>query len=239
VATDPIHLSVVIPTYNDSHRLAQAHRELLAFLRSQSYAFEIVLVDDGSAPGIAPAQADFEDAVIIRNPRNMGKGHAVRRGMLMARGTYRIYTDSDLPFSVTPIPPTLQCLEDGFDVVIGARDLPEADYRVPVSRTRRLATTVFNFFVRRIIGIDIPDTQCGYKGFRAAAATDLYSRSCLNSFSGDAEILYLAMQSNYRIMRVPVSLVRNESSSVSVARHAPGMLIDLVRLRLLHRHRGV
>jgi hypothetical protein len=147
-----------------------------------------------------------------------------------ARGLYVVFTDSDLPFSLDPIERTLATLREGADVVIGDRLHPESSASAPLGPLRRLSSAVYTWLVNHALGLDYADTQCGYKGYRAAAARELFGRLRVTSFAFDAELLLRAHAAGHRIVRQPVRLVHNEDSSVSLLKHAPGMLWDVARL---------
>src|SRR5262245_49109724 len=167
----PLELSLVIPTYNQRARTIEAARDAQEWLQARLGArAELILVDDGSAPGQRLDANDVPPGVqVVQHPKNLGKGGAVRSGVARARGQYVIFTDSDLPFSLDPVPTTLAWLRDGADVVIGDRLHPESQAAIAVGPLRRLSSVVYTWLVNHALGLDFPDTQCGYKGYRAEA----------------------------------------------------------------------
>jgi glycosyltransferase involved in cell wall biosynthesis len=232
VLEGPLELSLVIPTFNQRARTARSTDQALRWLRDR-YAgrSELILVDDGSRPEETLTAKDLSsDVVLVRHDRNLGKGGAIRSGVARARGAYVVFTDSDLPFSLEPIETTLATLRDGADVVIGDRLHPESYAATPVGPLRRLSSAVYTWLVNHALGLDYADTQCGYKGYRATAAHELFGRLRVTSFAFDAELLLRAHAAGLRVVRQPVRLVHNEDSSVSLFRHAPGMLWDVARL---------
>ena len=232
MADPAIELSLVIPAFNQRIRTMRAAREASGWLRERfGGRAELIVVDDGSRPGDAVTAADLpSDVVLVRHARNAGKGGALRSGVARARGAYVVFTDSDLPFSLTPIAATLATLREGADVVIGDRLHPESNASAAVGTLRRFSSMVYTWLVNHALGLDYADTQCGYKGYRAAAAHELFGRLRVTSFAFDAELLLRARAAGLRVARQPVQLVHNEDSSVSLSRHAPGMLWDLARL---------
>jgi glycosyltransferase involved in cell wall biosynthesis len=228
----PLEVSLVIPTFNQRTRTVQSVQEAARWLQARvGAAAEIIVVDDGSTASPLLEAADLPPGVqLVRHLRNLGKGGAVRTGVTHARGAYVVFTDSDLPFSLEPIEATLTTLRDGADVVIGDRLHPESSATSPVGPLRRLSSAVYTWLVNHALGLDYADTQCGYKGYRASAARELFGRLRVTSFAFDAELLLRAHAAGYRVVRQPVRLVHNEDSSVSLSRHAPGMLWDVARL---------
>ena len=239
MSNDLLTLSLVIPTYNQRARTARSAVAASEFLRARfPDRAELIVVDDGSLPGQAVESGDLPSGtVLVRHQRNLGKGGAVRSGVIKARGSYIVFTDSDLPFSLEPITTTLEWLRDGADIVIGERqlDLPPA---IAVTRMRQLSSILYTWMVHHLLGLDYPDIQCGYKGYRAAVAKDLFGRLEVTSFAFEAEILLLARGAGCRIRRQPLRLVHNEDSSVRLTRHAPQMLSDTLCIAW-RRQRGV
>ena len=232
MSNDPLLLSLIIPTYNQRARTGWAAAGATDFLRSRFLErAELIVVDDGSLPGQGVEPGDVPPGTtLIRHQRNFGKGGAVRSGVLQARGSYIIYTDSDLPFSLEPIAITLEWLRDDTDIVIGERQPLEAPLPIQVTWARHLSSVIYTWMVHHLLGLDFPDIQCGYKGYRAAAAKDLFLRLEVTSFAFEAEILLRALKTGYRVRRLPLSLVHNEDSSVRLTRHAPRMLLDTLRI---------
>ena len=227
----------MIPTYNQRERTGQAAAEALAFLQREfGDRAELIVVDDGSAPERATRESDLPSGVaLVASPVNEGKGGAVRAGVARASGEYIIYTDSDLPFSLDPIATTLGWLQNGSDIVIGDRLLPESECAVAVTGARRVSSVVYTWLVNRFLGLPLPDTQCGYKGYRGTVAKALFAKLQVTSFAFEAEILLRAKKAGLSIRRQPVRLVHNEDTSVSLSKHAPQMFMDTIRVGLRAR----
>jgi len=232
VSNEPLDLSLIIPSYNQRARTARAATIVTEFFSTQSSErAELIVVDDGSLPGQAVEPGDLPSGVtLIRHQRNLGKGGAVRSGVIQARGSYIVFTDSDLPFSLAPLATTLKWLHDEADIVIGERQDPEPACAIEVTPARRLSSVVYTWMVHHLLGLQYPDIQCGFKGYRATVAKQLFSRLEVTSFAFEAEILVRAQKAGYRIRRLPVRLLVNEDSSVRLARHAPRMLLDTLRI---------
>ena len=239
ITTPAVTLSLVIPSYNQRARTRNAAAEALAYLgQLPGERAELIVVDDGSDPGKGVQASDLPPEVaLIVLPNNLGKGGALRAGVERAQGDYVIFTDSDLPFSLDAIPVTLAWLRGGADLVIGDRSLPESEFEIHVRPLRRLSTLVFNFMVKRLCGLHLDDTQCGYKGYRGTVAKALYSRLETNSFAFDVELLLRARKGGYRLRHQPLRMVPNEDSSVRLSRHAPRMFLDTLRIAV-RRARG-
>ena len=228
----PITLSLVVPAYNQRARSTRAAVAAGRFLATHhGDQAELIVVDDGSAPDQRLHAEDLPPgAVLVTHPQNLGKGGAIRSGVARARGENIIFTDSDLPFGLEPLATTLAWLQAGADIVIGDRLHPDSQAEIDVTSTRRASSVVYTWMVSRLCGLDYPDTQCGYKGYRRDVAQYLFPRLEVTSFAFEVEILLRARAAGYRIQRQPLHLLNDEDSSVRLTRHAPRMLLDVLRI---------
>ena len=165
-----VYLSLVIPCFNERRRILSTLQCLRQHLVGGLYQdAEVIVVDDGSTDGTADllrSLQGWDQLTLLFNETNRGKGYSVRRGVLAACGRYIFFTDADLPYDLEALGRFLAVLQEGYDLAIGARDLPGSRFSVPRSPLRRLASNVFTWIVRNYAVPGIPDTQCGFKGFR-------------------------------------------------------------------------
>jgi len=222
-------LSVVVPAFNEQDRLPRTLERITSHLGRRGGAYEVLVVDDGSRDATA-ARAEAAGAIVLRNEGNRGKGFAVRRGMLAARGARRLMTDADLSTPIEELDRLSARMDEGCDVVIGSRAMAGARIEVRQPWYRENTGRLFNLFVRALAVPGVRDTQCGFKLFSAAAAGDVFSATRLDGFSFDVEALFLARRKGYRIAEVPVLWRNDAASRVSLVR---GFLAfpDLLRIR--------
>ena len=143
-----------------------------------------------------------------------------------------------LPFGLEPLATTLAWLQEGADIVIGDRLHPDSQAQIDVTTTRQASSVVYTWMVSRLCGLDYPDTQCGYKGYRRDVARALFPRLEVTSFAFEVEILLRAQAAGYRVRRQPLHLLHDEDSSVRLTRHAPRMLLDVLRIAWKARRGG-
>jgi len=233
-----VHLSVVIPAYNEEDRIGATLTSIAAYLGKQPYSSEVIVVEDGSRDRTAERAAEslrgMERHTILSLPRNRGKGAAVKEGVMKAAGEFILITDADLSTPIEELKKFWPWMDQGFDVVIGSRALAGADIQVRQSYLRELMGKTFNVFVRRLLIKDIPDTQCGFKLFRRDAAKCVFALVAIEGFSFDVEALYLCGR-DHRIQQVPVIWRNSPQSKVRIVRSSFGMLFDLFKIRRLHR----
>ncbi|KAG1656832.1 hypothetical protein FOA52_006287, partial [Chlamydomonas sp. UWO 241] len=239
-------LSIVVPAYNEEDRLAATLDETISYLQQRRnkqgphFTYEIIVVDDGSKDGTVRVASKYVerhgfDAVrVLRVSKNCGKGHAVRRGMCIARGEALLLMDADGATRVSD----LGLLEDALSKVQRASTAgeppspspPTASSSAPLlphsppllgcafgsrahlqraamarrSRLRNFLTQGFHACVTLVAGARIRDTQCGFKLFTRAAAATLFGNQRLQRWCFDVELLYLAEQLDIPVAEVPV-----------------------------------
>jgi dolichyl-phosphate beta-glucosyltransferase len=235
-------LSLVIPVYNAADQLPTTLDSVDAFVASYAGRVEVVLVDDCSSE--VETQLILEDfarqrgyARVLRNAQNRGKGFSVTRGMLAARGRYRVFTDVDLAYPLDQVRRIVDELMTGADVAIACRVLPESRYLMSPSffhylYTRHLMSRAFNRVVQTFLLPGILDTQAGLKGFTAEAAQLCFSRTTIPGFGFDIECLYVAQQHGLSIKQTAVSFrYDDEPTTVRFARDSSRMLRDIWQVR--------
>lgn len=236
-AQGPLHVSIVIPAFNEARRLPPTLAAWLTFLAAQPYDAEVVVVDDGSSDdttGVVREHAGRDPRVrLVALPRNQGKGGAVKAGMLAAGGAYVFYVDADLNIAPDNVPRALRYLENDVDVVAGQRGLVEyAGHERSIGRVA--AGALVQALRRTLVLPRIRDTQCGFKGFSRAMARAIFERTLIRSFAFDIEVLFLARQLHAVIVELPVTTAYRSESTFDVQRHLGPMLRDIVQIRRNH-----
>ena len=230
-------LTVIIPAYNEEKRLPWTLAQLAVFLSEWGIDYRILVVDDGSTDRTAALTRDLGPLCsTLRLTPQGGKGRAVRSAMLRATGRVLAFTDADLPFKLTALRQGYQWIDrDACQVVFGARDIEGAENLARRRLLRRMATFTFREIVRRLISSQVTDTQCGLKLFSRRAALEIFARATIDGFAFDAEVVMLTERLSLPFRRVPVALVNEFSSTLSLRRNAWPMLCDVVRLRMRDR----
>jgi glycosyltransferase involved in cell wall biosynthesis len=233
-------LSIIIPAHNEENRLPRSLEQVFAFLKQQSYEAEVLVVENGSSDRtleIARGFAREWKNLRVLQELGRGKGLAVRRGMLEARGEYRFMCDADLSMPIEEVNKFLPPSRSDFDIAIGTREARDSvRYDEPIYR--HLGGRLINTAIRLLILPGLQDTQCGFKCFRAEAAERLFSRQTLEGWSFDIELLFVACRLGYRIVEVPIHWYYRPESKVSTVPDALRLLSDIFLIRANAR-RGI
>jgi dolichyl-phosphate beta-glucosyltransferase len=234
--TEDCLLTVVIPAYNEATRIAEPLRRVDGYLREHEPSSEILVVDDGSTDGtsdvVRGVAAELDTPVdIIPSSPNRGKGHAVKLGVLRARGQAILVTDADLSTPIEELDKLYPLLDHGAAVAIGSRKMLGAALEVRQPIVRETMGRVFTWLTQRLL-VRLSDITCGFKLFRRDAANEIFSRVMLDDWSYDAEALYLAKRLGYDIREAPVRWRDCEGTKVNRGRDAIRAAIGLARIRL-------
>ncbi len=251
-------LAIVLPAYNEARRIGPALDELFGYLRRRGSAaregapgsaglphvIHVLVVDDGSTDGTATLVEDRPEAHgdadgltlhVLRVPHG-GKGAAVRAGMLAADADLVVFTDADMATPPDQLPLLVAALHE-VDVALGSRIQPDGtDMRATQPLFRRVLGRLFHALASVWVVGPVEDTQCGFKGFRRAAARDLFERQRITSIVFDVELIYLARRRGYRWAVLPIQWNDRRGSRMRPGpRLALRVAWDLFRIPLLHR----
>jgi len=228
-------LSVIIPAFNEENIIRATLENVFEYLTQQKFDYEVIVVNDGSSDStsdiITELTSHHSNLKLINLEKNMGKGCAVKMGMLAAKGRYRLFMDADNSTSIEHFELMKPILESGSEIIIGSRRVKGAKIAVHQSWLRENSGRLFNFTVRIINGLPYSDTQAGFKVFSNAAAEKIFKLQSLSGWAFDIELLLLANKLGYKIREVPIIWKNNSNSRVRFSGMIK-MLIDVLRLRV-------
>lgn len=231
--TDPF-LSIIIPAYNEENRLPATLEKIFAFLESQPYEAEVVVVENGSRDRtyeVACGYAGRFPGLRVLQSKERGKGRAVCMGMRAATGQYRFMADADLSMPIEELSRFLPPALNNFDIAIASREGPGA-VRYNEPEYRHMVGRGYNLLIRILALPGLHDTQCGFKCIRGDIVSTLFERQTLTGFSFDVEILFIARKLGYRIVELGIPWYFNPESKVHVVRDSIHMGLDLLKIRL-------
>jgi dolichyl-phosphate beta-glucosyltransferase len=232
-------LSIVIPAYEESRKIARDIEAAAQFLKGNALAGEIIVVDDSSLDNTAevarkvsvPSEVRLD---VLRYESHRGKGCAVRTGMTATTGRYVMFADCGLCIPYGNVLQGLEMLQkDQCDIAHGSRRLITSDILRDQPWHRRLFSRTFKAVVRTLLGVprQLSDTQCGFKVYKGDVARTLYAQCVTDGFMFDIEIILRAIRQGYRIGEFPVEWACDLDSRLSVTRTPWPVLAELLELR--------
>jgi glycosyltransferase involved in cell wall biosynthesis len=231
-------LSIIIPAYNESDRIAGPLRTIIEYLRTQPFTAEVIVVSDGSSDDTMSAA----DAVFSEYPdlsgrsvgyeKNRGKGYAVKTGMLAAEADIVLFSDADLSTPIEELHKLVDPIKSGeFDVTFGSRALDRSLIGTHQPWRREQGGKVFNLVVRLMTGMPYWDTQCGFKAFSMPRFRPLLDVMQIERFGFDVEFLYVARLHGLRLQEIPVRWNNDDRSKVNVLRDSVRMFDEVRQIR--------
>lgn len=227
-------LSIIIPAYNEGRRLPQTLPQVIDFLQAQSYAAEVILVNNNSRDNTLDIAQEFAAEypffTALSEP-TQGKGAAVRAGMLAGRGDYLFIADADLSMPIEEVNKFLPPQLSDYDIAIGSREAAGA-VRYNEPEYRHIMGRVFNLIVKIMAVRGFQDTQCGFKSFRRETAQDLFAYQTIDGWAFDVELLFIAQRRGYKIVEVPIDWYYRTNSRINPLRDAFNMFREVIKIRL-------
>lgn len=233
-----MHLSLIIPAYNEAQRITPTLAEIADYQATSSKHIEVVVVDDGSSDGTAALAESWADRIehllVVRQPKNMGKGKAVATGMLTARGAHRAFFDAD---GSTPIAEVDKLLAAAHatprSVAIGSLGkYGNRDLRVPQPLVRTVLGRAGNALIKAMVLPGVDDSQRGCKLFPADVAAKVFAVQRTSGWGFDIEVLALCQRLGYDVVEVPIQWKHVAGGSIGAAAYA-NTLREVVRIRRL------
>ena len=233
-------ISIVIPALNEEKIISSSLEKLIRFLSKREEGFEVIVVNDVSTDRTAEVAKSFSKKIpnfrlinLTTSPHD-GKGLAVNKGVLAAKGGIVIFTDADFSTPIEEVDKLINKLKDGFDIAIGSRALDRTLVKTKQSFIRESIGKIFNLLVRKIAALNIKDTQCGFKAFKMPASKKLFEQARIFDFGFDVELLYLARKEGLKVAEVPVLWYNHSESRVHPIKDSIAMFLDLFKIRMFH-----
>ncbi len=231
-------ISLIIPMYNESSIIDEAVKTFGGYMKERFAEWELIFVDDGSADKCgesarAAAAKDERIKLVSYNP-NRGKGYAVRQGMLAATGDIMVFTDCDNAYGTDVIGRIYDMFEKtDADMIVGSRNMDKSGYN-GYTFVRKIVSKTYIKIINIIAGFGkygVSDSQCGFKGFRAAAGKKIFSNCEVDRFAFDLEAIMIAGKCGFKIEQMPVKIINHRESKVNIIKDAMKMLSDVRKMK--------
>jgi dolichyl-phosphate beta-glucosyltransferase len=229
------NLSIVIPVYNEEKRLPNNLKKIISFLNKKKTTYEIVIIDDGSIDRtkdfIKKIQKRNKRIILAVHDKNLGKGAAVKTGMLSSKGKLVLMTDCDLSTPIEELDTLLPHIKN-HDIVIGSRRLQEKKLGRLPERYRTFLGDIYYEMLRMVLLPSVKDTNCGFKLFKRKVIKDVFTRQRINRWGYDAEVLFISDKFSYSIKEVPVKWTHFTGSKVRVLDAVTKTLLELAQIKI-------
>lgn len=223
--------SIIIPAYNEAGRIAETLESVADFLRTdraEGTDWEVIVVCDGCTDATAQVAGTFADSLPLQvtgYSNNRGKGYAVRQGVAVSTGDIVTFMDAD---GSTPVRElgrlSVPIRNRQADIVIGSRRAEGATVTAGQSIFRQFLGRAFAHHSRIVLGLDVRDTQCGFKVFRGTMARALFAGLRCDGFAFDLELLAEARERRLRVLERGVEWRETPGSTVRPLRDGIRML---------------
>ncbi len=221
-------ISVVIPAYNEADEIGEL---LDAF--STYNDVELIVAEDASTDGTAAIVQNIAERTpnmkLTHSRVLTGKGAAIKRGLVLATGEVLGFLDADLSIHPRDFMHVVAAVNNGADLAVGSRRLPESNVMQDQPFVRRFVGNAYSMLARTLIDTNVKDFQCGCKAFRREIWVSL-TVSC-DGFGFDTELIARAYTNGFAVVEVPVTWNNKASSKVKVQRDIWSMLKCLLRVR--------
>lgn len=235
--SERLDFSLIVPVYNDGERFKSNYPAICAFLNSWQSDWELVVVDDGSNDGLTPQT--LKNLIhgkprvrILHLENNLGQGAAVKMGMLVARGRIVAYTDADISTPLDQLKILTAAIEEGADMAIGSRWNGQSEISRKQPWLRRHLGKIYYAMIPWCFGIDVKDTNCGFKAYRRETAMILFGLIRSWRWVFNLEHIVLAGRLGFTVREIPVPWRHEEGSKVRLGRDLVFTLWEMALLKL-------
>jgi len=222
---EKVDISLVFPAYNEAEKLEKAVEEALKILKGLTRSYEIIIAEDGSTDGTDKIASElsrkFPQVKHLHSDKRLGRGLALKRAFENSKGEILVFMDVDLATDIRHLETLVNSIREGYDVAIGSRMLPES--RVERTLSRKIASKMYNFTVRFLLGSKISDHQCGFKAFSRTIFLPILEETKATHWFWDTEILVRASRKGYRIEEIPVEWKGGKDTKVHLLKDSLAM----------------
>lgn len=234
-------LTIIIPAYNEEKKIEKDILLAEEFFAANQIEGEIIVADDGSYDATYSKAELLKEKVscrilVLRNETNLGKGSAVKKGMLEASGEFCAYCDAGATVPYNNLLNGIMLLEkDICEIAHGSRMLPDSVIKISQAKDRKFSSSVIRFIVMKLLGVPthLTDTQCGFKIYKKEAAKKIFSKLKTNGFMFEVENILRATKNNLRIKEFSVEWSCDRDSRITLLNTPWKVLLEIVKIKLM------
>ncbi len=235
----PMRLSLVIPCYNESDRIALMFGGIRSFIQEWKEELEVIIVNDGSKDNTLallqqhPVTLEFPGIIKILTQDNTGKGGALRNGVLASTGDFVLTIDADMASPPSELFKWQTMAGGSFDahtIYIGSRE--HLASVIKKEGDRKVAGNIFNRIVQLLTPLKMKDTQCGFKLYPGPEARRLFNSLQTYGWAHDVELLYKAHLDKMKIQEMPLQWNAVDGSKVRLFQDGFNMMLETFRIAI-------
>jgi dolichyl-phosphate beta-glucosyltransferase len=233
-------LSIIIPLYNEEKRLKKSLKILTNFLSDKNKnKTETIFVSDGSTDNTN----DLINSFIIKNKKkynlklikykkNVGKGYAIKKGIMSATHEWQLICDADMSVNVNQFQKWYKkkMIKNKNVAYFGSRN--HKNSKITSTIKRRYFGLIFIYILKFLFKIDVEDTQCGIKVFNKNYSSRVFKKLKSYRFVFDVEIVLILWKNNVHIQELPLKWVHKKDSKLSLVKDMPIMFYDILKIKL-------
>jgi dolichyl-phosphate beta-glucosyltransferase len=226
-------ISLIIPLFNEEKRMYNLNI-LWDYIKNKKYITELIVINDGSTDKTNQLLAAFHKRTkcrMISYRKNKGKGYAIKKGILSAKGNHIVFMDVDLSTPPKMIGELKKIIHRS-DIIVGTRKNDKAILLQRQSIVREGMGKLFTLISQTIMGVNISDFTCGFKCYKKTAAKKIFSKQRIDRWAFDAESLFLAHKYGFSISEFPVEWRDVRGTKVRFPQDAIQSFFDLIQIRI-------
>ena len=237
-------ISFVIPIFNEEKRINKTFKALKRFKVPEGLKLsEVIFVDDGSEDKTVLKITKAKKAIskklkakvkTISYAKNMGKGYAVKKGMLASKADYTLFFDADMSTPLTELSKFVPFINDNTDVIIGTRKNGHSTVIVHQPKIRELLGKGFTLMTKTILRLNVTDFTCGFKAFSKEAKNEIFAKSFIKRWGYDAEIVFLADKYKFKIAEKSVTWSNDKNTKVKLYKAIPETFMEIFSIYWRH-----
>lgn len=204
------YLSLIIPAFNEEKKIEKDIRKAFSYFNQKKIKGEVIVSTDGITDNtnkiVINLRNEFSNLILLSKKEKIGKGAAIRRGVLQAKGKYVIFADAGYCVPFKFISTGIKKIENGYDLALGNRADKLTIIKNAQPLYRIIGSKAFSFLVKYILGVPshIKDTQCGFKIYKGEIAKKLFKNLKTKGMMFDLEHILEAKKHKFKIGVFPI-----------------------------------
>ena len=233
-------LSIVVPCYNEGIIIEDSVSKVVHYMKTLDIDYELILVDDGSTDNtsklLSSLEEQYDTVKCFSYKKNQGKGYAVNYGFSKSCGDIVLFMDADLATDLSAIDRCLELADTNNSfAIIGSRKLKTSVILNNNNKIRKLMSKYCTIIVNKFLGLNVSDSQCGFKVFDRDTANYLVKNQKVYGWAFDVEFILLLRKKGIKIIELPVIWNNEDRSAVSPIKSSISYIREMIKIKNLYK----